>query len=106
MILPTYHNPAAPTIMHIDLNSCFASVEQQANPRLRGLPIAVCAYTTPGGCILAPSIEAKTYGVNCSRCQWASLAVLGRSLYVKGKMCLFNKLNMLKTSTKVAQTHL
>ncbi len=49
--------------MHIDLNSCFATIEQQANPLLRGKPIAICAYTTPRGCILAPSIEAKRYGV-------------------------------------------
>ena len=52
-----------PTIMHIDLNSCFASVEQQANPLLRGKPIAVAAYTTPSGCILAPSVEAKVLGI-------------------------------------------
>lgn len=59
------HNFAAfpPTWMHIDLNSCFAGIEQQANPLLRGKPIAVAAYTTPHGCILAPSIEAKRYGV-------------------------------------------
>ena len=56
-------NPALSTIMHIDLNSCFATIEQQANPHLRGKPIAVAAYTTPNGCILAPSIEAKKYGV-------------------------------------------
>ncbi|OGG25367.1 hypothetical protein A3A59_02035 [Candidatus Gottesmanbacteria bacterium RIFCSPLOWO2_01_FULL_42_10] len=49
--------------MHIDLNSCFATIEQQANPLLRGKPIVVAAYTTPRGCILAPSIEAKKYGV-------------------------------------------
>jgi len=49
--------------MHIDLNSCFATIEQQANPHLRGKPIAVAAYTTPAGCILAPSIEAKRYGI-------------------------------------------
>jgi DNA polymerase-4 len=30
---------------------------------LRGKPIAVAAYITPNGCILAPSIEAKRYGV-------------------------------------------
>ena len=42
------------SVMHIDLNACFASVEQQANPRLRGQPIAVAAYTTPSGCIVAP----------------------------------------------------
>lgn len=56
-------NPASSTILHIDLNSCFATVEQQANPFLRGKPIAVAAYASPNGCILAPSIEAKRYGV-------------------------------------------
>src|SRR4030066_140378 len=50
-------------IMHIDLNSCFATIEQQANPLLRGKPIAVAAYTTPSGCIIAPSIEAKKLGI-------------------------------------------
>ena len=56
-------NPKPSTILHIDLNSCFATIEQQANPHLRGKPIAVAAYPTPNGCILAPSIEAKKYGV-------------------------------------------
>ncbi|MBM3283463.1 DNA polymerase, partial [Candidatus Gottesmanbacteria bacterium] len=56
-------NPKSPTVMHIDLNSCFATIEQQANPKLRGKPIAVAAYTTPLGCIIAPSIEAKRLGV-------------------------------------------
>lgn len=56
-------NPKASTIMHIDLNSCFATIEQQANRNLRGCPIAVAAYKSPGGCILAPSVEAKRLGV-------------------------------------------
>src|SRR3989344_9426821 len=56
-------NSKSSTILHIDLNSCFATIEQQANPHLRGKPIAVAAYTTANGCILAPSIEAKKYGV-------------------------------------------
>ena len=49
--------------MHIDLNSCFATIEQQANPHLRGKPIVVAAYTTDSGCILSPSIEAKRLGI-------------------------------------------
>jgi DNA polymerase-4 len=56
-------NPKPPTIMHIDLNSCFATIEQQANPHLRGKPVAVAAYNTPSGCIIAPSVEAKRQGV-------------------------------------------
>lgn len=62
-MVTTGFNPGSPTFMHIDLNSCFATVEQQANPLLRGKPIAVAAYTTDGGCILAPSVEAKRRGV-------------------------------------------
>lgn len=56
-------NPAPATVMHVDLNSCFATIEQQANPLLRGKPVAVGAYTSPGGCILAASYEAKRLGV-------------------------------------------
>ncbi len=49
--------------MHIDLNSCFAIIEQQANPLLRHKPVAVAAYDTPGGMVLASSYEAKALGV-------------------------------------------
>lgn len=61
MNLPLNHND--PTIMHVDLNSCFATVEQQAYPNLRGKPMVIAAYTSPGGCVVAPSIEAKKYGI-------------------------------------------
>lgn len=49
--------------MHIDLNSCFASIEQQANRLIRGRPVGVAAYDTPRGMILAASYEAKALGI-------------------------------------------
>lgn len=57
------YNTAPPHTMHIDINSCFATLEQQANPLLRGKPIAVGAYTHDYGCILAASKEAKKFGI-------------------------------------------
>lgn len=50
-------------LMHIDINSCFATIEQQANPFLRGKPVAVVAHNYSRGCVLAASIEAKKMGV-------------------------------------------
>ncbi len=49
--------------MFIDMNSFFASCEQQVNYWLRGRPVGVCAYTGKYGCVIAPSIEAKKKGV-------------------------------------------
>ena len=56
-------NPNPPTVMHVDINSCFATIEQQANPLLRGRPTVVAAYAEDHGCILAASREAKKMGI-------------------------------------------
>src|SRR3990167_321227 len=56
-------NDESPQILHIDLNSCFATVEQQARPLLRGRPLAVTNRLTVNACVIAASYEAKAHGV-------------------------------------------
>ena len=46
------------TVLHADLDSFFASVEQRDDPQLRGRPVIV-----GGGVVLAASYEAKAFGV-------------------------------------------
>lgn len=47
----------------VDLNSFFASCEQQDNPKLRGKAIAVVPMVTDSTSVIAASIEAKRKGV-------------------------------------------
>lgn len=50
-------------IMYVDMNSYFASCEQQDNSSLRGRPIGVVTHDSPNACVIAPSIEAKKFGI-------------------------------------------
>lgn len=50
-------------VMYVDMNSFFASCEQQKNPALRGRPIGVTAGDKHFAVIIAPSVEAKQFGV-------------------------------------------
>ncbi len=46
-----------------DLNSYFASCEQQEDPSLRGKPVAVVPMITDSTSVIAASYEAKKYGI-------------------------------------------
>lgn len=62
--------------LFVDLNSYFASVEQQLNPRLRGKPIGVVPMLAETTCCIAASYEAKRFGVKT-----------GTLVYEARKMC-------------------
>jgi DNA polymerase-4 len=55
-------------IMHIDMNSYFASCEQQDNLAWRDKPLGVCEHL--GGIIIAPSVEAKRWGIKTGTPVW------------------------------------
>lgn len=50
-------------VLHLDMDSFFATVEQQSRPSLRGRPVGIAPVDSPGGTIVAASIEAKPRGV-------------------------------------------
>lgn len=56
-------NTEKPQIMHIDLNSAFATIEQQSKPSLRGKPVGVTNRISKNCCVIAASYEAKRLGI-------------------------------------------
>jgi DNA polymerase-4 len=56
-------NPAAPSVLFLDLNSAFASIEQQYRPELRGRPVAVCPGASRASAVISASREARAVGV-------------------------------------------
>lgn len=55
--------PADGRTLFLDMNSFFASVEQQARPELRDRPVGVCPFISNATCVIAASVEAKRWGV-------------------------------------------
>lgn len=56
-------NTEEPLIMHIDLNSAFATIEQQSRPSLRNKPIGVTNRISKNCCVIAASYQAKRLGI-------------------------------------------
>jgi DNA polymerase-4 len=74
------------TILHLDMNAFFASVEQVANPSLRGKPIAVGGGIKKGSVVAAASYEAKAYGIKNGMPTWDARKLCPNLTVVIGDM--------------------
>ena len=62
---------ACRTIIHADMNNCYASIEMLHHPKLRGRPVAVGGSAEDRhGIILARNYEARPYGVKVGQALW------------------------------------
>jgi DNA polymerase-4 len=71
--------------LYLDLNSYFASVEQQLNPALRGRPVVVAPVDTDSTSAIAASYEAKAYGIRTGTKIWQAKALCRDLVIVPGR---------------------
>lgn len=62
--------------LYIDINSYFATIEQQVNPDLRNKPVAIVPLLSDSTCAIAASQEAKLKGITT-----------GTRIYQAKKLC-------------------
>jgi DNA polymerase-4 len=74
------------TILHADLDSFYASVEQRDEPRLRGRPVIVGA-----GVVLAASYEAKAFGVRTAMGGRAARRLCPHAVIVSPRMSAYSE---------------
>jgi DNA polymerase IV len=74
------------SILHADLDSFYASVEQRDDPTLRGRPVIV-----GGGVVLAASYEAKAYGVRTAMGGRQALQLCPSAIVVPPRMSAYSQ---------------
>ena len=71
--------------LYVDLNSYFASVEQQLRPELRGKPIGVLPVLAETTCCIAASIDAKRYGIKTGTPVWQARKLHKDIIFVQAR---------------------
>ena len=78
-------------IAHLDLDACYASIEQRDNPELRGRPVIVGAPPTQRGVVAACSYEARKFGVRSAMPSVTAGRLCPNAVFVRPRMEVYRE---------------
>ena len=81
----------ARTIMHIDLDAFFVSVEQVLNPELKGKPVVVGGRPDKRGVVASASYEARAFGLHAGMPLVTARRLCPRAIFIEGSFSKYRE---------------
>ena len=81
------------TVLHVDMDAFFASVEQRDHPEWRGKPVIVGAGPHERGVVSTCSYEARRYGVHSAMPSRTAYALCPNGIFVPPRMHAYQEVS-------------